>query len=366
MINWNSILSVFDGKMTLLQWLKSVEQALKNASVTSITVTQATAETAKFILNLSDGTTVESDPITLPAGPQGERGPAGPQGIQGAIGREGPTGPRGEQGPAGPQGIQGVQGATGPRGVDGRSFVISGQVPTEAELPPPSAAYLGQAYFVGVAAPRTVYACVAENEILKWENQGTLQGPQGEPGIQGPQGPQGEQGIQGPAGADGKNGNGVLNITTGTIKPGTGDKAGYTETTVIVDTDETPMPFEVYAKDGERGPEGPQGASALTYDTRINCSLNGGGTCYLYFPTNHSYTAATANLLYTRLGTNYTSCTGYFRTATNVLYPVLGIARGQGVNRFQCTYIIPGENNTYSFSFYDTEIRSLASVNRTI
>ena len=99
MINWNSILSVFDGKMTLLQWLKSVEQALKNASVTSITVTQATAETAKFILNLSDGTTVESDPITLPAGAQGERGPAGPQGIQGAIGREGPTDPAASKDP---------------------------------------------------------------------------------------------------------------------------------------------------------------------------------------------------------------------------------------------------------------------------
>ena len=170
------------------------------------------------------------------------------------------------------------------------------------------------------------------------------------------------QGIQGPAGAAGKNGNGVLNITTGTIKPGTGDKAGYTETTVIVDTDETPMPFEVYAKDGERGPAG---ESALTYDTRIVAKTNV-SSCFLYFPTNHSYTKETASDLYLRLSTNYTSCTGQYIDQTHQIWPVIGIARGQGVNRFQIIYISPGETNAYSYSFYDTDISTLKSVARDI
>ena len=115
-------------------------------------------------------------------------------------GPQGPQGPRGPQGPIGPQGVQGIQGPQGVPGTDGRSYTISGQVDTPEDLPTPSAAYLGQAVFVGTEVPRDVYACVEKNKTLVWENQGILQGPKGDTGAQGPQG---EQGIQGPQGEPG-------------------------------------------------------------------------------------------------------------------------------------------------------------------
>ena len=141
-----------------------------------------------------------------PVGPQGPQGPVGPQGPQGPTGPQGPQGPRGIQGPVGPQGVQGIQGPQGVAGTDGRSYTISGQVDTPEDLPTPSAAYLGQAVFVGTEIPRDVYACIEKNQTLIWENQGKLQGPKGDTGAQGPQGPQGEQGIQGEQGEQGPKG----------------------------------------------------------------------------------------------------------------------------------------------------------------
>ena len=96
-----------------------------------------------------------------------------------------PQGPAGPQGPEGPQGPQGERGAAG---ANGRSFVISGQADSVSDLPVPTAQYLGDAFFVGTEEPRDVYACVEYNGVLSWENQGPLQGPQGEQGIQGPTG----------------------------------------------------------------------------------------------------------------------------------------------------------------------------------
>ena len=200
-----------------------------------------------------------------PAGPQGVQGPRGLQGLQGEIGPQGPRGqqgvqgekgdtgeqgPQGPQGPIGPQGVQGIQGPQGIPGTDGRSYTISGQVDTPEDLPTPSAAYLGQAVFVGTEIPRDVYACVEKNQTLVWENQGTLQGPKGDTGAQGPQGPQGEQGTQGPQGEQGPKGE------TGERGPQgpTGEKG---ETGAV-------GPQGPEGPQGEQGPQGPQGPAGTT------------------------------------------------------------------------------------------------------
>ena len=179
-----------------------------------------------------------------PVGPQGLQGPAGPQGVQGPRGLQGEVGPQGPQGPTGPQGVQGIQGPQGVPGTDGRSYTISGQVDTPEDLPTPSAAYLGQAVFVGTEIPRDVYACVEKNQTLVWENQGTLQGPQGEQGIQGPQG---EQGIQGPQGEQGPQGPQGPKGDTGPEGP--------------------------QGEQGPQGPTGPQGGSR--YRHHVTITING-------------------------------------------------------------------------------------------
>lgn len=107
-IQIDTILSAFDDKGTLLEWLKLLENALSNSEIQSITTTQETENTAIFNFNFTDGTTVSTPAITLPQGPEGPRGPAGPQGEQGPTGPAGPKGPQGEQGPQGPQGPAGA------------------------------------------------------------------------------------------------------------------------------------------------------------------------------------------------------------------------------------------------------------------
>ena len=197
-----------------------------------------------------------------PAGPEGPRGltglqgpsgPTGPIGPQGPIGPEGPRGPQGVQGYKGDPGPEGPEGPRGPAGADGKSYTILGQVDIEGDLPFVSAANLGDAYFVGVDIPRDVYACVLVDGVAKWENQGTLQGPQGErgpqgiqgvkgdPGEQGIQGPEGKQGIQGPKGDTGDTGPEGPQGPTGPAGP-KGDQG----------------------EPGEVGPTGPQGPRGLT------------------------------------------------------------------------------------------------------
>ena len=115
-IQIDTILSAFDDKGTLLEWLKLLEKALSESEIESITTTQESANTAIFNFNFTDGTTVSTPPLTLPDGPQGPRGEQGPAGPAGPRGEQGPAGPRGEQGPAGPRGEQGPAGPQGPAG----------------------------------------------------------------------------------------------------------------------------------------------------------------------------------------------------------------------------------------------------------
>ena len=177
-------------------------------------------------------------------GPQGKQGPQGAQGIQGVQGAQGvkgetgSTGPIGPQGPAGATGPQGPQGVPGPAGADGRSFEIVGQVDSSSDLPPASAVYVGQAYYVGTTIPRNIWACVDYNNVIQWVNQGALQGPQGETGPQGPTGATGGIGPQGPEGPTGPQG---------------------------VQGEQGPQgPQGEQGIQGETGPQGPTGATGAT------------------------------------------------------------------------------------------------------
>ena len=86
-----------------------------------------------------------------------------------------------EKGPKGDQGIQGIS------GINGNDFVILGTIFSDNPNDLPADGKDGDAYFLGVNAPRDIYAY----DIITstWINQGALIGPQGE------QGPQGESGI---------------------------------------------------------------------------------------------------------------------------------------------------------------------------
>ncbi|MBQ0154589.1 MAG: collagen-like protein [Bacteroidales bacterium] len=223
MININTLLSEFNDRGTLLKWLKKVEEALTEATLTSVEVRQIDDTHSALKFNFEDGTYVISSPITLaqgpqgvegpqgPTGPQGERGPKGDQGEKGERGAKGETGDTGERGPQGEQGIQGPAGATGPqgpqgipgqKGEDGKSFDIVATVSSVSQLP--ASAPAGEAYFVGVSAPRDVYTFDALTRA--WVNQGKLQGPQGAQGLQGPTGATGAQGPTGPQGPQGEPG----------------------------------------------------------------------------------------------------------------------------------------------------------------
>ena len=67
MINYESILSAFDGKPTLLQWLKMVKKALDESVLKDVTITKD-GDNIAFTFNFEDGTSVTTPNITLPKG----------------------------------------------------------------------------------------------------------------------------------------------------------------------------------------------------------------------------------------------------------------------------------------------------------
>lgn len=66
-------------------------------------------------------------------------------------------------------------------------------------------------------------------------------------------GKDGKDGTNGVDGKNGKDGNGVTGITTIGYTEGTGQYAGYTETSINLDTTDATLPFKVYARNGEDG-----------------------------------------------------------------------------------------------------------------
>lgn len=80
MINYDSILSAFDGKPTLLQWLKLVKKALDENVLKDITLKQD-GTSVIFTFNFEDGTSISTPAVTLPKGDTGAKGDKGEQGV---------------------------------------------------------------------------------------------------------------------------------------------------------------------------------------------------------------------------------------------------------------------------------------------
>lgn len=89
MISWESILSVFNTKGTLLKWLQKLEKALKDGVLLSVTVNTVSEGVITLTLNFADGSTITTPQINLP---EGERGPQGVPGADGADGTDGTDG----------------------------------------------------------------------------------------------------------------------------------------------------------------------------------------------------------------------------------------------------------------------------------
>lgn len=66
MINDNTILSSFDDKPTLLEWLKKVEDALKTDTATSISVENPSVNTYVFKITFADGDSISSGNVVFP------------------------------------------------------------------------------------------------------------------------------------------------------------------------------------------------------------------------------------------------------------------------------------------------------------
>lgn len=176
MINYETLLSSYDNKLTLMKWLNKVQDALQNASLESVSISQPTASTAVLTFVFADGSTLTSPALSLPQGPQG------PQGIQG------PQGPQGVKGPKGDTGAQ------GPKGDDGTSVRILADAASCTQLGDGYIDANGDLQVLTNIDPKT------------FTNAGHIQGPQGPKGDKGDTGTQGPQGIQGETGAQGPQG----------------------------------------------------------------------------------------------------------------------------------------------------------------
>ena len=67
-INKETITSVFDEKLTLMQWLKTINKALEDAVLTGVEVRQKGNATFSFVVTFEDGTELESNEFVLAQG----------------------------------------------------------------------------------------------------------------------------------------------------------------------------------------------------------------------------------------------------------------------------------------------------------
>lgn len=66
MINDDTILSSFNDRPTLLEWLKKVEDALKTDTATGVSVENPSVNSYIFKITFADGKTIASDPVKFP------------------------------------------------------------------------------------------------------------------------------------------------------------------------------------------------------------------------------------------------------------------------------------------------------------
>lgn len=78
MINWKSILSSFNDKSTLLEWVKMVEKALKESVLTNVLTDTKDGKTS-FIFKFEDGSEIRSDYVQT----KGDKGDPGATSITG-------------------------------------------------------------------------------------------------------------------------------------------------------------------------------------------------------------------------------------------------------------------------------------------
>lgn len=74
MINWKTIISEYNDKPTLLEWLKLVKKALDESVLESVSVNNVDETTITLSFNFADGTKIVTPSITLPRGLTGKDG----------------------------------------------------------------------------------------------------------------------------------------------------------------------------------------------------------------------------------------------------------------------------------------------------
>ena len=67
-INKETIISVYDDKLTLMQWLKTINKALEDAVLTGVEITKKGNATLSFKFTFEDGTFLESNDLVLQQG----------------------------------------------------------------------------------------------------------------------------------------------------------------------------------------------------------------------------------------------------------------------------------------------------------
>ena len=201
MISWESILSVFNTKGTLLKWLQKLEKALKDGVLLSVAVNTVSEGVITLTFNFADGSTITTPQIDLPKGPQG------------------------------PQGIPGTNGTDGTDGTNGRDALVQTRALSSANITSPMAIPIDALNRTAVVGEPIVMFATDTTENKTYMLIGTvtdvgssdvnpytfvtfsnkiditgMTGPAGTPGAEGPQGPQGETGAEGPQGPQGETG----------------------------------------------------------------------------------------------------------------------------------------------------------------
>lgn len=77
MINYETILSAFDDKETLLKWLKKVEKALAESTLTTVDCVNVDESHIKFTFSFADGTKIETPQVYVKPGVDGTNGKDG-------------------------------------------------------------------------------------------------------------------------------------------------------------------------------------------------------------------------------------------------------------------------------------------------
>lgn len=81
MINYETIISAFDDKETLLKWLNKVEKALAESTLTTVDCVNVNENYIKFTFNFADGTKIDTPQVYVKPGIDGKDGADGKDGI---------------------------------------------------------------------------------------------------------------------------------------------------------------------------------------------------------------------------------------------------------------------------------------------